>query len=283
MFTAMDLTMCPNLAVPAEVMHHVVQVESGSNPFAIGVVGGQLVRQPASLDEALATVQMLDAKGYDYSLGVAQVNRRNLGRYGLSSYAKAFDACANVAAGTQILAECYDRSGKDWGKAFSCYYSGNFVTGYRDGYVQKVYASMRADAPDDATHAVVPIPLQPIDAPRKDALARARHTTGTPGYRVAIRSVSLDTAANAAFSAVTDAVDARAALTPEPTAAAPNKTSNTAPAPNSTAEIFRPVVRGPNDPVDAPPQGAGSAVAAAPGAIDQADLRQEQRDAAFVF
>lgn len=277
MFTAMDLTMCPNLAVPAEVMQHVVKVESGSNPFAIGVVDGRLVRQPASQDEALATVQMLDAKGYDYSLGVAQVNRRNLGRYGLS-YAKAFDACANVAAGAQILAECYDRSGNDWGKAFSCYYSGNFVTGYRDGYVQKVYASMQAEASIGTSHAAAPIPLQSIGTTRQDAIAQARRTAGTPDYRIAIRSVVLDTAANAAVSAVANAVNMRAAVAPEPAAEAPNMASGSLPPSNAASGIFRPVVHGPNDPVAASVQGA-----AAPVATDRADLRQEQRDAAFVF
>lgn len=283
MFTAMDMTMCPNLAVPAEVMHHVVQVESGSNPFAIGVVGGQLVRQPASLDEALATAQMLDAKGYDYSLGVAQVNRRNLGRYGLNSYAKAFDACANVAAGAQILAECYDRSGNDWGKAFSCYYSGNFVTGYRDGYVQKVYASMQEDAPAGTSPTAAPIPLRPADTARQDAVARLRYTAGTPGYRVAIRSVALDAAANAAVSAVANTVNVHAAIGPEPAPEASNVASGTPPPSSSAPGIFRPVVRGPNDPVTAPAQGASPALAAAPVATDRADLRQEQRDAAFVF
>lgn len=288
MFTAMDLTMCPNLAVPAEVMHHVVQVESGANPFAIGIVDGQLMRQPASLDEALATVRMLDAKGYDYSLGVAQVNRRNLGRYGLDTYAKAFDACANVAAGAQILAECYGRSGNDWGKAFSCYYSGNFVTGYRDGYVQKVYASMRADAPAGTSFAAAPIPLKPADTGRHDAVERVRHTAGTPGYRVAIRSVALDMAANVAVSAVAHAVSTPAGVTPEPPAAmiapeAPNVASGALPSSNAASGIFRPVVRGPNDPLAAPAQGASPALAAAPVATDRADLRQEQRDAAFVF
>lgn len=283
MLTAMDMTMCPNLAVPAEVMHHVVQVESGANPFAIGVVGGQLVRQPASLDEALATVRMLDAKGYDYSLGMAQVNRRNLGRYGLDSYAKAFDACANLAAGAQILAECYGRSGNDWGKAFSCYYSGNFVTGYRDGYVQKVYASMRADAPAGTSFVAAPIPLKPADTGRHGGGERIRHTGGTPGYRVAIRSVAFDTASNAAVSAVANGVNVHAAIVPEPAAEAPNEASGGRPPSNAASGIFRPVVHGPNDPVAAPAHGASPAPAAAPVAADRADLRREQRDAAFVF
>lgn len=136
---------CQNLAVSAQVMYHVARVESSFNPLAIGVVGGYLIRQPENLPEALATARMLESKGYNFSLGLAQINRYNLDKYGIDSYQKAFEACPNLLAGSRILAECYDRSGRDWGKSFSCYYSGNFVTGYRHGYVQKIYASMRID------------------------------------------------------------------------------------------------------------------------------------------
>lgn len=151
MLPGMELMSCPELAVPPEVMHHVVRVESSHNPYAIGVVGGHLVRQPKNLPEALATVRMLESRGFNFSLGVAQVNRYNLGKYGLNSYEKAFEVCPNLQAGSRILAECYSRSGGDWGKSFSCYYSGNFVTGYRHGYVQKIYASMRQTAPGAAS------------------------------------------------------------------------------------------------------------------------------------
>lgn len=96
MLPGMEMLSCPNLAVSPEVMQHVVQVESGANPYAIGVVGGQLVRQPRTLGEALATAQMLETKGYNYSLGIAQVNRTNLRRYGLDSYQKAFTPCDNL-------------------------------------------------------------------------------------------------------------------------------------------------------------------------------------------
>ena len=133
---------CPNLAVPMNVMQHVVNVESSQNPFAIGVVGGRLARQPRNISEAVATARQLEQLGFNFSLGVAQVNRYNLAKYGLSSYQKAFEVCPNLQAGSRILNECYQRAG-DWGKAFSCYYSGNFVTDYKHGYVQKVMASMR--------------------------------------------------------------------------------------------------------------------------------------------
>ncbi len=143
MLPGIELMGCQGLAVPSEVMHHVVRVESSYNPYAIGVVGGRLVRQPKNLPEALATVRMLEGRGFNFSIGLAQVNRYNLDKYGLDSYEKAFEPCANLTAGSKILAECYQRANGDWGKSFSCYYSGNFSTGFRQGYVQKIYASVR--------------------------------------------------------------------------------------------------------------------------------------------
>ncbi len=177
MLPGMELMACPNLAVPREVMHHVVRVESSYNPYAIGVVGGRLARQPRNLPEALSTARMLEERGYNFSLGLAQVNRYNLVKYGLHSYEKAFQPCANLVAGSQILRECYGRSGGDWGKSFSCYYSGDFRTGYRHGYVQKVYASMRRGG--DAQVAAV-APIQVIDrAARRSAAASAASMPGT--------------------------------------------------------------------------------------------------------
>ena len=163
---------CPDLAVPREVMQHVVQVESSRNPFAIGVVGGYLARQPRTLNEALEAVQMLRQEGYNFSVGIAQVNRYNLAPYGLRTYAEAFDVCANLLAGSRILRECYDRS-NEWGKAFSCYYSGNFVTGFRHGYVQKIYASMRkaqASGGDVANLRVIPYSSRSRERAREDAM-----------------------------------------------------------------------------------------------------------------
>ena len=169
----MELMNCPGLAVPPEVMQHVVHVESSRNQFAIGVVGGHLVRQPKNLPEALSTVRMLESRGYNFSVGLAQVNRYNLGKYGLDSYEKAFQVCPNLQAGSRILADCYSRSGGDWGKSFSCYYSGNFVTGYRHGYVQKIYASMRSMAP--AAMADTTAPIAVVSGPSRRSVKITRH------------------------------------------------------------------------------------------------------------
>ena len=135
---------CGALAVPQSVMAAVVQVESGGNRYAIGVVGGELERQPVNLREAVATAAMLEKQGYNYSLGAAQVNKKNFSAYGITSPEQAFDYCTSVRTGARILSECRQRAQNDWGKAFSCYYSGNFVTGFKDGYVQKVAAAWQS-------------------------------------------------------------------------------------------------------------------------------------------
>jgi hypothetical protein len=129
---------CQPLAVPTPIMAAIVQVESNGNPYAIGVVNGALRRQPRNLNEAQATVNLLHQQGYNYSIGAAQINKTNFQAYNIHPHTSGFDFCSSVKTGAKILAECYSRSKFDWLKAFSCYYSGNFTTGFEHGYVQKV-------------------------------------------------------------------------------------------------------------------------------------------------
>ncbi len=258
MFPGLEATACPNLAVPAQVMRHVVHVESGANPFAIGVVGGQLVRQPKTLEEAVATAQMLKSKGYNYSLGAAQVNQVNFRQYGFDTHEKAFDLCANLAAGASILAGCYARAGGDWGKAFSCYYSGNFVGGFRSGYVQKIYDSISRGVTLAQTQVDPPaaIPLRPASAqPTGAQPATAVHPT-TAASRISMRVVPL----GASTQPVTAPAITTAPVVP-PVAAA----SGAAP------DVFVPQVRHP---------GAGNVPAAAAQA---APIDRPAGDGAFVF
>lgn len=138
---------CPvdatTLSVPENVMQSIVHVESGNNPFAIGVVGDKLLRQPRTLGEAASTAARLQQLGKNFSVGLAQVNLSNFKWTGIKDWTAAFDRCTNLAAGAKIFSECYGRSGNDYGKAISCYYSGNFSTGFSHGYVQKVTARMQ--------------------------------------------------------------------------------------------------------------------------------------------
>ena len=155
-FLALAQECAPTVA--PQTMAAVVNVESGYNPYAIGVVGGRLARQPKTQEEAVATAKQLASDGWNFSVGVAQVNRYNLPKYQVS-YEQAFDACTNLRVGSKILEECYVRASKQTREpqaalhaAFSCYYSGNFTRGFKPdvigkpSYVQKVLASAEASA-----------------------------------------------------------------------------------------------------------------------------------------
>ncbi|MEN9118431.1 lytic transglycosylase domain-containing protein, partial [Xanthomonas euvesicatoria] len=87
----------------------VVSAESSWNPYAIGVVGGRLDRQPRSLAEAVVTARELERQGFNFSMGLGQVNRYNLAKFG-ESYETVFEPCRNLKAGSAILKDCYQRA-----------------------------------------------------------------------------------------------------------------------------------------------------------------------------
>ncbi len=121
------------------------RVESSGNPHAIGVVGGALERQPRHRAEALATARALQAAGWNFSLGLAQINVRNLARLGLT-LDTAFDPCTNLArcrpcwpsASSARRAVSARRRSRRLRQALSCYYSGNFSPAFAHGYVRTV-------------------------------------------------------------------------------------------------------------------------------------------------
>ena len=148
--SAAALVLLANTCAPAidpATTQAVVAVESSYNPFAIGVVGGALKRQPTSRAEALATIAMLDRDGWDYSVGLGQINKRNFTRLGINA-SSALEPCTNLHALQTILSECFLRAEQKHPSsqaalraALSCYYSGNFATGFRHGYVARVVAA----------------------------------------------------------------------------------------------------------------------------------------------
>ena len=149
-FPALALACAPQ--VHADTARALVRVESAFNPWAIGVVGGALLRQPQTRAEALATAKALRDAGWNFSVGLGQINVGNFERLGLT-VESAFEPCANLAAMQTVLAECFDRASGAVSKAadqvavrqaLSCYYSGNFATGFRHGYVRKVAVAARA-------------------------------------------------------------------------------------------------------------------------------------------
>lgn len=150
----MDVTTLLALAMACAPQVHpatvraIVGVESSFNAYAIGVVGGALVRQPRSRAEALATIEALHAAGWNYSVGLGQINVGNFARLGLTA-ATALDPCKNLTALQSVLVECHARASTGsepqtaLRRALSCYYSGNFTTGLRHGYVARVVSTAR--------------------------------------------------------------------------------------------------------------------------------------------
>ena len=145
-FLALAMACAPQ--VHPTTVRAIVGVESSFNPYAIGVVGGALVRQPRSRAEALATIEALHAAGRNYSVGLGQINAGNFARLGLTP-ATALDPCKNLTALQSVLVECHARASNSaelqtaLRRALSCYYSGNFTTGMRHGYVARVVSTAR--------------------------------------------------------------------------------------------------------------------------------------------
>ena len=163
-FLALALACAPQ--VHADTARALVSVESAFNPWAIGVVGGALVRQPRHRAEALTTSKALRAAGWNFSVGLGQINVGNFDRLGLT-IESAFEPCGNLGAMQTVLAECFDRASRSAAKAvdqtalrqaLSCCYSGDFATGFRHGYVRKVVAA--ADTSSLVASRAIP-PAQP--------------------------------------------------------------------------------------------------------------------------
>lgn len=150
-FIALAQQCAPTVA--PQTMAAIVNVESSYNPYAIGVVKGRLQRQPKNIQEAVATAKALAAAGWNFSIGIAQVNRYNLPKYNLT-YEQGFEPCSNLWAGSKILENCFIRADNNQRTqqealkaAISCYYSNNFTRGFKPdvrgkpSYVEKVVAS----------------------------------------------------------------------------------------------------------------------------------------------
>lgn len=142
--------------VHPETMAAVISTESRGKQFAIADAGPvnlpwsqrkNMVRSfyMSSLDEAVSKASSLISQGHTVSLGLAQVNDRNLKSLNLS-LRQIFDPCVNVAAGGQILTGFYKKAYQHFGPgtkamraALSAYNSGSWIRGEQDGYVDLVY------------------------------------------------------------------------------------------------------------------------------------------------
>lgn len=133
---------------------YLVSAESRNNPLAINVNGGNsLDRQPTTEQEAREAIAKLDARGWNYDVGYAQINSANFRSLGVTG-TQLLDPCTNLRAGAQILGDCYTRAVQQVGegqtalqRALSCYNTGNQRKGFANGYVARVVAQVRLKVP----------------------------------------------------------------------------------------------------------------------------------------
>lgn len=141
--------------VNPQTMAAVISAESRGNPYAVADAGPlslpwsqrkYLVRSMSFMtkDQAVAAANRLITAGHTVSLGLAQINDRNLKNFGIS-VDDVFDDCTNVAVGGRILTNFYERAVRQFGNtqtalnaALSAYNSGDWWRGERDGYVNQV-------------------------------------------------------------------------------------------------------------------------------------------------
>lgn len=141
--------------VPSAVqpyMSAIVQVESKGNPLAMNLNNGyQLQFQPKSEDQAKKWISALEQKHYNFDVGLAQVNNKNAIKYGYKS-TDLLNPCINLKVASDILIQNYKdalvhskHNSDAMQKAISAYNTGNFRSGFRNGYVHKVYAVAKAN------------------------------------------------------------------------------------------------------------------------------------------
>lgn len=134
----------PNVA--PQTTAAIIQVESGGNPFAIGVNGPIKNRlQPKNTQQAAIVARYYLLQGHTVDLGLMQINSSNLPGLGYT-LEQMFDPCINMQAGGRILSRGYHGAIKRHGEgqnalnaALSAYNTGNYERGFRNGYVAQYY------------------------------------------------------------------------------------------------------------------------------------------------
>lgn len=138
--------------VSYDTLYALVKTESSFNPFAIGVVNDSIkIKQAKNIEDALVNIQILEREGKNYSIGLGQINKFNFKKLGLSAE-QLLDPCTNLKATASILNQCFLSVSKfddadRLAKSLSCYYSGNEVTGFKHGYIDRVKQNSKVFIP----------------------------------------------------------------------------------------------------------------------------------------
>lgn len=131
--------------VAPQTIEAVIGVESKGNPLAINVNSKEKVffPKPRNRKQAIEIANRLIAAGYSVDCGLMQVNSMHLSSGGVT-IADLFDPCENVRVGAKILTRDYTAAASIYRPgqrallaALSAYNTGNFESGFYNGYVAR--------------------------------------------------------------------------------------------------------------------------------------------------
>ena len=124
--------------IPARLVESVARQESSLNPWAVNVAGRDFY--PVSREEAEHIITAAERAGASYDVGLMQINRWWIRRYGISP-ASLLNPDINKKWGTWILAQEIARHGYNW-RAVGKYHSPDAERGRRYAWrVYRYYAS----------------------------------------------------------------------------------------------------------------------------------------------
>lgn len=115
-----------------DTVHDIARTESGLNPYAVAeIITAKNIKShfPDSFDEAQQLIKRLNNSNARYSVGLMQIYSGNLKKFDVTAE-DMLNPCKNLVIAEKILTDCYKRGGS-LKNALSCYYSGNFETGYK--------------------------------------------------------------------------------------------------------------------------------------------------------
>lgn len=141
---------CSSQNVHPTVMKAIIKTETRGNPLAISLNGNRnnhrirLLYQPRNFTEAVSWVNYLDQHGYNFDVGIAQVNIKNIRAFGVRP-SDALNVCTNLQMASFILKYHYNKALNRAPNnqlaiklAISAYNTGNFHKGFANGYVKTV-------------------------------------------------------------------------------------------------------------------------------------------------
>ena len=141
----LELLMMCAPAVDPVTMAAVVKQESAGQPWAVNNNTTKKSTTFGSKAAAVAAAVAAVGRGDNVDMGLAQINSKNLPVLGLT-VEQVFDPCTNIAAGANILAAGYARTGS-LGDALSMYNTGRPDSTIGAAYAQKVFGQAGVQVP----------------------------------------------------------------------------------------------------------------------------------------